>query len=371
MASLATGLLAVLIYRSIDFNKLPMPCVLPLADVPPAKYAVPHPWTGKFAMNNELQKSIRLFEGKIAGSESVAVAKSGDQVYLIDREGYLKIAHGNPAEPTSLELEPSARAYLGPGRPLGFHLEDNGDLLTCNCILGLTRLRRGAGFQEVLANGVPLGNGSYADDLDVAPNGDIYFSDASAIQSALNRAGHYDALRSSILTMLQGTPSGRLLRWRAATGETEVLATGLWFPNGVALAADASFLMLAETTSGKMLKYHIEGPRAGQLEVLIDSLPGYPDGVSLAPDGNFWAAVFSEHAPLLNLGRPLAQGALGPGLALRRMGIAIKFDAEGNVLKTLVDPDGTKVSAVTAITEHEGWLYLGTLVNNFVGAYKL
>lgn len=52
----------------IDFNKLPMPCVLPLADVPPAKYAVPHPWTGKFAMNNELQKSIRLFEGKIAGS---------------------------------------------------------------------------------------------------------------------------------------------------------------------------------------------------------------------------------------------------------------------------------------------------------------
>lgn len=52
----------------IDFNKLPMPCVLPLADVPPAKYAVPHPWTGKFAMNNELQKSVRLFEGKIAGS---------------------------------------------------------------------------------------------------------------------------------------------------------------------------------------------------------------------------------------------------------------------------------------------------------------
>lgn len=313
----------------------------------------------------------------------MAIAKSGDQVYLIDREGYLKIAHGNPAEPTSLVLEPSARAYLGPGRPLGFHLEDNGDLLTCNCILGLTRLRRGAGFQEVLANGVPLGNGSvspiqYADDLDVAPNGDIYFSDASAIQSALNRAGHYDALRSSILTMLQGAPSGRLLRWRAATGETEVLATGLWFPNGVALSADASFLVLAETTSGKMLKYHIEGPRAGQLEVLIDSLPGYPDGVSLAPDGNFWAAVFSEHAPLLTWAARsrrarwvLAWLSEFVHLPLKRMGIAIKFDAEGNVLKTLVDPDGTKVSAVTAITEHEGWLYLGTLVNNFVGAYKL
>ena len=29
----------------------------------------------------------------------------------------------------------------------------------------------------------------------------------------------------------------------------------------------------------------------GQLEVMIDSLPGFPDGVSLAEDGNFWIAL--------------------------------------------------------------------------------
>ena len=29
----------------------------------------------------------------------------------------------------------------------------------------------------------------------------------------------------------------------------------------------------------------------GHMEVMIDSLPGFPDGVSLAEDGNFWIAL--------------------------------------------------------------------------------
>ena len=29
----------------------------------------------------------------------------------------------------------------------------------------------------------------------------------------------------------------------------------------------------------------------GQTEVLISSLPGFPDGISLSEDGNFWIAM--------------------------------------------------------------------------------
>ena len=37
--------------------------------------------------------------------------------------------------------------------------------------------------------------------------------------------------------------------------------------------------------------------QAGSLEVFLDNLPGYPDGVSKASDGNFWVAINSAPVP--------------------------------------------------------------------------
>lgn len=37
--------------------------------------------------------------------------------------------------------------------------------------------------------------------------------------------------------------------------------------------------------------------QAGSLEVLLDHLPGFPDGVSKASDGNFWVAINSAPPP--------------------------------------------------------------------------
>ena len=37
--------------------------------------------------------------------------------------------------------------------------------------------------------------------------------------------------------------------------------------------------------------------QAGSLEMLLDHLPGFPDGVSKASDGNFWVAINSAPAP--------------------------------------------------------------------------
>jgi hypothetical protein len=52
----------------------------------------------------------------------------------------------------------------------------------------------------------PLQPGSpinYANDLDMAPDGKVYFSDCSAIPPALNRGGWYDTMRSFMLTLWQ------------------------------------------------------------------------------------------------------------------------------------------------------------------------
>lgn len=132
---------------------------------------------------------------------------------------------------------------------------------------GLTRLPDGARAQQLLTNSVPgAAPGSfspiaYADDLDILLGGDVVFSDASAIPPALGRAGRYDTMRSYVLTVLQGAPSGRLLRWHAGSGETSTLADGLWFPNGVALAADGSFVVVAETVTARILKHWLAGPK--------------------------------------------------------------------------------------------------------------
>ena len=138
---------------------------------------------------------------------------------------------------------------------------------------------------------------------------------------------------------LQGSPTGRLLKY-SLTGETTVLAQGLWFANGVALSQDGDFLIIAETCSMTLHRHWLRGPKVsgmpaasvltsclyadvtlasqllwllpmgqqctlrvqeGKTEVLLRGLPGFPDGVSLASDGNFWVSLPSSTVPVVKM----------------------------------------------------------------------
>lgn len=72
---------------------------------------------------------------------------------------------------------------------------------------------------------------------------------------------------------------------------TEVVIKNLWGPNGVTLAKDESFITIAETNLLRVIKYWLTGPRAGNTDVLISNLPGFPDGMSTAPNGDFLIAM--------------------------------------------------------------------------------
>lgn len=173
-------------------------------------------------------------------------------LYMLDKFGYLLRAQSNGS---SYQLDPEHPvAYVGPGRPLGFHFDATGNLLICDSLKvrregkgevpvcpeakphvltsytlnnfrnelnqvpvhpfplaqGLTMLEAGTGRLEVLANRASpqsrLAPGSpihYANDLDVAPDGRVFFSDATAIPPALNNGGWYDTMRSYLLTVWQ------------------------------------------------------------------------------------------------------------------------------------------------------------------------
>ena len=71
----------------------------------------------------------------------------------------------------------------------------------------------------------------------------------------------FDTLRSYMLTMFHGAATGRLLVHDPAAGTTEVLAEGLWFANGVALAPDESYVAVVETPAMRVLRRWLTGPK--------------------------------------------------------------------------------------------------------------
>lgn len=134
-------------------GRLPLPCLLPLADVPPAKLPRPAPLAGPYAPNTALRRATRLFEGSVQGSESVAVAGDGS-LLMLDKFGrLLRAAPSSSSSPSSsgggsagYRLESEPLALLGPGRPLGFHLSaDGASLIICD---SLKVALKGAGGDE-------------------------------------------------------------------------------------------------------------------------------------------------------------------------------------------------------------------------------
>jgi sugar lactone lactonase YvrE len=93
--------------------------------------------------------------------------------------------------------------------------------------------------------------------------------------------------------VIEGRPTGSLFR-RDADGTVSVLASDLYFANGVTLTADGSALVFAETTACRLSKYWLTGDRAGSITPLAIDLPGYPDNISTGRDGRIWVAMVSD-----------------------------------------------------------------------------
>lgn len=309
---------------------------------------------------------------------------------MLDRYGNLFTAPipqvGTPAAAEKSAAELKRISYVGPGRPLGYHLHpETNSLIICDSLKGLTSLNLTTSRLSILANkagGRPI---NYANDLDISPtDGSIYFTDATAIPPALNRQGFYDTMNSYILTALQGSGTGRLLVHHPDSGSTKVLASRFWFVNGVAISQDESYLVLAETSSMRLRKHWLKGPRAGTTEVLLDGLPGYPDGVTRASDGAFWVALIVPESPVQ---RAVAAGGIFARwlmswlrqvvpVPIKQWGMVLKVSGDGEVLQVLQDPKGTTIAGISGVVEvvsQDGRrrLYMGHLSRDYVSFIDL
>lgn len=337
----------------------------------------------EFESNDVLKKAVKLFEGEIVGAESVAVDAKRNVMYLLDRYGRV---FESAIEPTSAQAL-SPVTYVGPGRPLGAHVQGS-KLIICDSLKGLTELDLKTKKISILSNAASFKNSTqdfgypvaYADDLDVdQTTGDVYFTDASVIPPAFNRFYYYDTMASYMLTALQGGDGGSLLVYRPSTGKTEVLDTAMRFPNGIALSEDQSYLIIAETTAARLLKHWLQGPKAGVTEVLLDGLPGFPDGVSRASDGAFWVALIASNSlpvRLLINAPPMFRWAASwivnvLPIPMRPFGMVLKVSGDGQVLQVLQDADGSHITGISGVMEAGGRLYMGHLSQRYVSYINL
>lgn len=348
---------------------------LSVLEAPPSTWPTLAPLEGHVAANEILKTaSQRLPEEDLPGhAETVVFGADGRLYALLEGDVWSAAADGS-----DLQLY----AHTG-GRPLGGKFDAHGNLVYADAVHGLLMVeassRKVVKLTDRVSSDSPLEPSSaiqYANDLDITASGLIYFSDACVIPPARLETGKYDTLGASIASYLQG-PTGRLLSYNPDSGATHVVATGLWFANGVALSSDESFVAVAATFSARLYRHWLQGPKAGMTEPFAD-LPGVVDGLSRSADGGFWAAICSSMSPLVELGTQhrmlrFIMGWLPKQMKPKRVpgGMVVKVSPEGQLTQMLQDPTGKQADFVSAVTEHEGRLYLGSLAKKYVGVYDL
>lgn len=319
-------------------------------------------YVGDFKENTRLQALKFVDLNGESGPEDAAVAPDGS-IFVPTHSGKIlriKIDEG------------SVTTLANPGgRVLGIEFSDTGKLYAADAYRGLLKIDSD-GAVTVLASttsdGSPI---RYANDLDVARNGIIYFSDASTKYGAEANGG---TLPASLLDLMEHGPYGRVLKYDPRTGQTTTVVEGRSFTNGLAIAEDDSYLLIAETGTYSVLKHWLTGPKAGRTETLLENLPGFPDNINGNSDGTFWMGLVSPRSPVVDRtsSSPLMRkiimrlpAAIRP--KPQRYGFVMRFDGDGTMLDVLQDPTGNYALVTGGIDTGDGRVLITSLTETRLG----
>ena len=345
------------VYVAPTFHELPPP--------PPTEIGR----GGPFEQNDKLRDVTLIGLGRIEAPEDVILDRN-DNLYAGSRHG--DIMRFRAPDYETMEVF----AHIG-GQPLGMAFDRNDNLYVCIGGMGLYLIKPDGTVEKAtdetnrsLSSVNDDSRLRLADDLDITDDGLIFFSEATV---------RYE-MDEWPIDGLEARGNGRIICYDTNKGTTHTVLRGLKFPNGICVASDGQSILFAETFGCSIKRYWFAGSKKGTIETVMDNLPGYPDNINLASDGNYWLALVGMRSPALDLAWKM------PGFR-RRMakrvpvdewlfpnintGCVVKFNEQGKILQSFWDLKGLNHPMITSMREHRGHLYLGGIANNRIGRYKL
>ena len=305
-----------------------------------------------FASNDLLQAATAINLGSQEGPEDAALGHDGFV--------YVTTASGLVLRIRNRRVEEFADAG---GRPLGIEVDVDGSLVIANAYLGLQRIDAQGNVTGIL-NSVDGSTPVFPNNLAIAADGKIYFTEASSKFGADKYRGTYNA---SLLDIMEHGGHGGVFVFDPKTRTSQQLLDDLNYANGIAISEDNSFLVVAETSNYRVLKHWLGGPRQGTTQVLLENLPGFPDNLKTGKAGRFWMGFAAPRNDLLDniSAKPwLRKVVQRLPAALRPQAVpashVVAFNGKGEILMNMHDPDA-RFPTLTGVLETQRSLYLTTL----------
>jgi len=351
--------------------------------VPDDNYPVPfsYPSLPSIQVNNHLAKAERLYDGLLLGPEHIEHYKGDMYTGLIDGR-VVKISNkgqistvarfdtGHHCDVHDDEEECDKKAPYT--CPLGFKFHTDGFMYICDTYLGLHKVNVNTGEvkvllpSSVLVGGRPL---NFLNNIDIGSDGIIYLSDSSAYPK-----------HTLFLDLLDGRPTGRLFRYDPVRNTTNILLDNLGFANGVQLSKNEDFVLVSETFRARIMKYNLKGKNAGKADVFAENLPLFPDNIRPSVSGGFWVA-----GPLTRYKEKKYNlfDFIGPRPWLRKIltllppewlagiwdtgSMLVELNPKGEIVRMLMDEEGTTIVKTTSVEDVKGVLYLGSYHEPYIG----
>lgn len=384
-ARIAISALVILLVVVIGFVLIPSPI-----DPVPFIAAPSLPATGVLAANDALRDSTRT---QIIGRNEIFYPE--DVTFGADGALYVSNA-GDPDQ--NDRANPDARidritfaaddtysieryAALPGGAPLDLRFDAAGNLLVAVWFRGLVSVAPDGNVTTLIADGEmidgePFG---YADGIAVGADGTIYVT-----QGEDDRSNQ----RSAALSVLENAGAGRLIAFDPTTGAARTLIPDLSFGNGIVIAPDQSYLLVADQFRYQIKRYWLTGAQAGTEDIWLNNLPGFPHNLYLDEQNVLWVTLAQPRNPLADSARQSSfiAAQLGKILQLvpgfgdersaardenaRGAGSVLALSLQGEALLSLQNPPMHMNTLSTAV-QRDGAVYIGTIGGDGVLRYQL
>lgn len=261
------------------------------------------------------------------------------------------------------------------GRPLGLEFSSNQILYAVDPYYGIFEIKNQENIEKIVKPTDTMTQMRFINSISRSEKtGIIYFTDSSIYYQ---RRYFFDCIMDQDST-------GRLFAYDPHKKQLNILLDNLYFANGVVLSHDEESIFVVELTRFRIRKFYLKGEKSGTDEIFIENLPCIPDNISNNGKGTIYVGCYSMRSSFMDF----LQG--WPRISMNvwklnfffneklipfftnKQGIILSLnETSGKIQKIYVDTTGEHFTKISEVKEHDGYLYLGSVINNFISRIKL